>query len=509
MSKEQKSKILYVSVSAIIIWTITHGYRFMNNLYTCDALIEVFQDDILFQRSLGRFMQPVIMVMRGVICSPWLIGIISLFFMILSAYFIAQILEINNKISLFVLCGILICNSTMTSSVAGFIPWLDVYMIALFLSVLGVWLYQKNKLYGYIAGSICFICSIGFYQAYIDVAITLLIILSVLELATKKEFKKTILKSCKYVGGLMLSGVGYFIVHKVVCKIHHVNETSSYHGLSQLGNYDNFTLLGLIAETYSKFFKYLFRQETFVSTILMNIRISNVWVIFLNICLVISILIIFSGLIYLNNKNKTPIYQILLQIIGVILIPFSINFVCFLSKGMEHDLMLYAFCFIYVFALTIIDKHITENSSKKVLRFIPILPLVFVIWNSFVFSNQVYFKIDMSDRAALSMATRIIDDIEDTDSYVPGSTPVAFAGTLDKSKYMNPVPYLKDVKNGDWPTPFTYEQSLPFYIKNYLDCNINVYNLPVDDAVLSEMSEYPSEGSIKYVGDILVIKISE
>ena len=157
MSKEQKSKILYVSVSAIIIWTITHGYRFMNNLYTCDALIEVFQDDILFQRSLGRFMHPLVMVMRGCISNPWFIGILSLFFITASIYFVSEILKIEKPLMLILLGGLLICNNTLISSVAGFLPWMDVYTIALFLSVIGVWFYEKDKLYGYILGSIAFI----------------------------------------------------------------------------------------------------------------------------------------------------------------------------------------------------------------------------------------------------------------------------------------------------------------------------------------------------------------
>ena len=116
----------------------------------------------------------------------------------------------------------------------------------------------------------------------------------------------------------------------------------------------------------------------------------------------------------------------------------------------------------------------------------------------------------MEDRAAVSIATRIIDDIEDVEGYEPGVTPVRFAGALDRSDYMEPVIYLKDVTvNGNYNTPFTYERSLPFYLKHYLDVKINVYDAPVSSDVLANMPSYPNEGSIQFVDDILVIKISE
>lgn len=509
MTAEKKKKIIYTSLTCLIIWTITHGYRFMNNLYTCDNLIEVFQDDILFQRSLGRFMHPLVMVMRGTICNPWFIGILSFVFLTLSVYFVAEVLKIDDPLMIILLSGILICNNTLISSVAGFLPWMDVYMISLFLAVIGVWLYRKDKLWGYISGSIALICCMGFYQAYIDVAFALFVIVTVTELAEKKEFKKILIKALKSIGALLASGIGYFAVYKIVCRLHHIDVTSSYHGLTQVSNFENTTLVSVFADTYRLFFKFLFSPETFVSTILLGVRVSNVWKILINAGLVCSILIIFSGLIYLNIKNRIPFYQILLQVIGILLFPFAANFVCFMSKGIEHELMIYSFAFVYVFSLVFVSKHF-EGKKKKIYEYALFIPFLIFIWNGFAYANQVYFKIDMEDRAAVSMATRIIDDIEDVEGYEPGVTPVRFIGALDRSDYMEPIIYLKDVTvNGNYNTPFTYERSLPFYLKYYLNVKINVYDAPVSEDALIGMPNYPSDGSIKYVDDILVIKVSD
>ena len=70
-------KLKAILLYSVILWIVAHGYRFMNNLYTADTLGSIFQDDILWQRSLGRFMQTFTMIFRGCIVSPWLLAVIS------------------------------------------------------------------------------------------------------------------------------------------------------------------------------------------------------------------------------------------------------------------------------------------------------------------------------------------------------------------------------------------------------------------------------------------------
>ncbi|MBO6008304.1 MAG: hypothetical protein J6P78_07070, partial [Lachnospiraceae bacterium] len=74
MQDIKPGKIKDILLYSVIFWMAAHGYRFMNNLYTGDTLGNIFQDDILWQRSLGRFMQPATMIFRGCIASPWLLG---------------------------------------------------------------------------------------------------------------------------------------------------------------------------------------------------------------------------------------------------------------------------------------------------------------------------------------------------------------------------------------------------------------------------------------------------
>lgn len=185
----KKNKLKQCIFFTIIFWLVAHGYRFFNNLYTCDELGSVFQDDIAYQRSIGRFMQPFNMAFRGVIAAPWLMFVISVVLFTLSFFLISEILSIEKPFTLFIMCGVLSCNMTITCSNGMYIPWVDVYGFALLLSTFGVWLIRKDKIWGYILGILSFVISMGFYQAYIDVALGLILIIILLIYKIRKHLR--------------------------------------------------------------------------------------------------------------------------------------------------------------------------------------------------------------------------------------------------------------------------------------------------------------------------------
>ena len=80
----------------------------------------------------------------------------------------------------------------------------------------------------------------------------------------------------------------------------------------------------------------------------------------------------------------------------------------------------------------------TKNSrpTKNGAIIIKARPLVLVgaiIFNNVVFANQVYLKKVLEYDATASLATRVVDRIEQTDGYVPGETTVAFVERFDSS----------------------------------------------------------------------------
>lgn len=508
-NKKELNNFLKAFVPTLVFWLIAHGYRFMNNLHTSDSLVSVFQDDILWQRSLGRFMQPLTMMVRGTITAPWLIFCITLAFFSAAVYLVCKLLKIDNTAVTVLIAGVLVCNVTMTSSVAAFLPWVDIYAVSFFLAALGVWFYSKDNVKGYIFGSICFVMCMGFYQAYIDVALALLFIVSIVELADKdSDIKKCALGLVKRFGSLLVSGGAYFVLFKIVCKIHHVEAASTYNGLSGVGDYSGTSIGGLFIGAYGKFFETLFNPTRFVSTYFLGRKVSDAWTLVLQICVIAVFLIIIAGLVYLNIKNKTKTASIILQAVGLATFPFAVNFVYFLSKGMEHELMIFSFFFVGVFAIVIMNL-ILQNAGKKKYIWLLAIPFVLLVWNNIVYSNQIYFKIDMEDRAALATATRLVADIEDVDEYNPGVTPVVFIGGLETSSPQ--VVYLRELEiYGNGTTPFTYDSlSLKNYLSWYMNVPMNIADIVPEEGISDELAVYPAKDSMLMRDGILYVKLSQ
>ena len=505
MQDTKAKKLKDIFLFSVIFWLAAHGYRFVNNLYTGDTLGSIFQDDIWWQRSLGRFMQPVSMIFRGVIVSPWLLGIVAVIFFALAVYLISEILKIEDRSVLFLICGILSCNITITCALAAYTPWIDIYMTAFFLSVLGVYLFTKDKPVCYVLGMISFAMSMGFYQAYICTAFVLFAIIYITELSRKKPDRAFWIKTAKTVAGVLLSGGLYMLLYKLVLRLHHVDEAVSYNSLSNMGVKEGVSFGALLAGTYERYVHYLTHQGTFVSTYLLGRKVSDAWDVLMVLCVIVSVVIAIAGLVIINKKNKSSVLQIVLQIVLIAAFPLFSNVIYIISNGMEYELMIFALYFVYVLA-SVVLLDVLKNKKKMILALIPVM---IIIWHSIVFSNQVYMKIDMEDRAALSVTTRIADDICNTEGYVPGVTKVQIVGSVEGSGHYEPVMYLRDVIiHGNFETPFNYNSSFPFYMNYYLNERMNFTYDEVPAESYGDMPVYPENGSIQFVDDVLVIKLS-
>ncbi|MBO4883612.1 MAG: glucosyltransferase domain-containing protein [Lachnospiraceae bacterium] len=499
-------KLKDILLYSVILWMVAHGYRFMNNLYTADTLASVFQDDILWQRSLGRFMQTFTMIFRGCIVSPWLLAVISVVIFSFSVYLVSELLQIEDKILLFTVCAVLSCNVTITCALAAYTPWIDIYMTAFFFAVLGVYLFTKDKLICYILGMVSLAVSMGFYQMYICAAFMLFAIIYIRELSEKKPDRAFWIKTGKTVGGVILSGGLYYALYKLVLVVHHVTEAMSYNSLANMGGGEGPGLGSLLAGTYERYVYYMTHQGTFVSTYLLGRKVSDAWDVLIIICVIAVVLIFLAGLAVINKKNKTSMLQKVLQAVLILCIPLFSNVVYVFANGFEYELMIFGIYFLYVLLAVILAKVI---ETKKMLL-IALIPVFIIVWHSVVFSNQVYMKIDMEDREALSICTRIADDVCETEGYKPGITPVKVVGALEQNEHHGPVIYLSDVHiHGNYNTPFNYTRSFPFYMNYYLNEDMNFTTQDVSEEITDTMPEYPEEGSIAFVDDVLVIKLSD
>ncbi|MCM1056366.1 MAG: glucosyltransferase domain-containing protein [Firmicutes bacterium] len=88
-----------ITIGAVVIWYLfAHGYRFANNIYSHDALLEICQNDSAWQIALGRFVHPVLIFLRGNLCSPWLICTCAMVWICLGSCLLVQMSKLKKEL---------------------------------------------------------------------------------------------------------------------------------------------------------------------------------------------------------------------------------------------------------------------------------------------------------------------------------------------------------------------------------------------------------------------------
>jgi hypothetical protein len=87
---------------------------------------------------------------------------------------------------------------------------------------------------------------------------------------------------------------------------------------------------------------------------------------------------------------------------------------------------------------------------------------------------------------------------------------VAFSGSFENSPYIQELYGFEDIlPYGMGKTSLTYIGTEQAFLKYELNVLINTTSISAEDDEVQKMPTYPLEGSVGYVGDVLVVKISD
>ncbi len=500
-----KNEIL-AFVSAMVFYIVAHGLCFSNRIYSHDYLQSIYKNDAAWQVALGRFLQPVLMVLRGSISVPWVIETITMVCVAVTAVLLYRLFQMESKTEALCLSGILSCNLVWTTSNASYMPWVDSYGICLLLSVWAVYLLRKNTWKGRILAVVSLVISLGFYQAYVFVYITLVVLQFIWNLRTKEDTKKELLSVCWHVGALVLAGLLYFIGWKIFQKALNIWTSDSYNGLASLGDYEGYSVGQLLKLSFVQFINFFLHPQIFVTFTVREISLGIFWVWVLRVTNLVAACLILVGT-FRSLKGRT-VFQKVCKILLTLLLPFIMNGISILSKGMVHDLMIFPYLFVYVYAIAMGGELFKGRKICK--RIYLAIPFAILIWANIVVANQAYYKRDLQEEATLSLMTRIVDRVEQEPAYEAGVTPVAFAGSFMASEEIYGLPEFQDITLYSFSnTSLTYVGLPESYIKYVMQVNMNLTKTDLTDERIESMPCFPKEGSVAMIDGIMVIKISD
>lgn len=499
-----KESIIY----SFIFGMIAHGFMYLNADFTHDSLYGIvgIPEIDTMNISIGRFLLPQYLKIRGYVASPLLIGVIGIAFIALSTYLLIDLFEIKSNYTKLLLSAIMVTNYTVTITNATYINDSDPYYASLFFAVLAVYALVKDKKIGVIVGIVSTFLSIGLYQAYFQVSILLLMIIVTMRLLNNEDYKQVFLDALKIAAYMLVGVIAYYVVYKITLSINGISASTGYNGIPELSKYFDLKVI-------SGYFKNSIEYE--VAWFCGKNHHHQKLIFITNLMLVISML---WGMISISKEKKTKSINLALMTLAIVLMPVGMNFLCILSQGYEHEVMTFSFFIIYVLILKIIEVFVTGEKKNIVNGCITLITSVlcgYMIFSNCIYSNEMYLEKHLVVENTLSTMTRVLDRIEQTDGYEVGKTPVVFIGTPIQSKLeMERYGFLNTGEATNVYSAITYYETYYSYFERYLGYPINLLSI-VDEYNYGAMKEvkdmptFPDKGSVAFVGDTLVVKMCE
>ena len=510
MDRLQKRKLLWAFEATAFFYLLAHGYRFVNNMFSGDSLVAVYQDDYAWQIALGRCFNPIWVFLRGTLTSPWLISVLGTFWMSLAVFCVVDFLGGSSRGAVILTASVMTINPVVACLNATFLPWTDLQIFALFLNAAGVWFLKEKGKRNFFVGFFLLMLGLGTYQAYLMVSVSLVMIRILMDLAEKRELDREGKLILRYGAGFLGAGVFYFIIWKTMQKMLNIWTADTYNGLSSLGDYTGVAFGRLAAEAYKEVFRFFWNPHVFVSLYFKGSSLEILWIWVLRLVNSAIVLMTAAVVLYQNHRNKTSVIQKVLQASLFLLLPLGMNFVYILSKGMEHTLMIFSFLTVYFLAIRLLLEPAEKNKWLMGIKYACIAGLALVCWVNMIFSNQIYLKRKLQEEASLSLLTRIVNDVENFEGYLPGRTQVALSGKMALSTEISDPAGFEDLTlYGVSNTPLFYAGTIDAYFKYYLNSAIVLTEVDPYSEEVRNMPSYPAQGSIAFVGDVLVVKIAE
>ncbi len=404
--------------AALFIGLIAHLYKITNWLPNWDSL--VFRYDSQNMIALGRWFLPVACSFSSFYDLPFLNGIIAIVFYALGAVCICEIFNIKKKITAFLIGSLIVSFPTVTSTLMyNYVA--DGYSIAFFLATLAALLLTKKKP-NYVVASLLIALSIGIYQAYITVTITLILLKLIEELLYNKAAFGMIFKKTSFI---LISGVVgsviYVLVLNILLKTFSI-ELIEYQGVSStasLSAIDIGASLYVIKETFFNFF-FNFTD---------GINLHSV----LNIVVFVITIVLYTKHFINNKLYKKPASVILtLALVGLLLL--GSGALALINPRIDyHNLMIMGYssfllCFVLLYERTAksTEKHIAIK------RWIVLLVSLVIIANQIVIANVSYHKAGIAYEKTYGVLIRIADRIEQTEGH-ENCDKILVLGALDNS----------------------------------------------------------------------------
>jgi len=470
-----------------------HGFLFTNEFFSHDSVsyFTYATGTPGFYTGIGRFCIPVYEQLKGAVAAPWLIGLLFIFWMTLTALLVTELLELRSGAAVILTSGLLCTNAALTLTGATYIYCMDEYAFALCAAAAAAWLFGRGG-WRPAAGLGLLVVSLAVYQPYFTVA-AILCLLPILRRLADNEETGRVLRAGFGRLGLLAAGFGlYYGFWTALCAAfgvekQRVGESVLSGGLRQLPR--------LVLDANRDYVRWLFDGQGVLGWLLPALHA------------LLLVLLVWRLLRLLTDRALSVGNKVLLALLACLL-PTALNSVAVLMAGNDTGLMTYGWELLYL----LVCREGERRAWKRPLGLLLAAALCIVLWQHTVFANQVYMKKDLDKNATLVLAARVLDRIELTEGYVPGETPVAFVGRLDRNETLNRGrEAFSDLDGtvGLW-SDYAATYNLGRYLTDYLNAPL-LWDTVTDFSQqpdVAAMPVFPAADSVQMIQGTVVVKLS-
>lgn len=510
ISERTKRIMLYTMLFMVVI----HGYRFVSLGFSHDSLAFMAQSEFEWKISLGRFVQPLYWKIRGVVAAPYVVGIMSTLWLVLTAVMVDRVLELRTNAARFLIAGILASSTALIATNGTYIHEGDTFMLAFFLSAAAAWccVGGKKRYAGFAVPLL--VLSAGLYQAYLQTFTALVMIWAVLKILRGKPVQDVFVRCVISTAALLAALVLYSAAFKWILSATGIQANAGYNGLTEVGNYEGFNIVGLLKETFSYPFQYM-----------SQIKGKNITVMKLGQMFVLLYGLLATGYVLLK-KRMTWLPAV--SAAGILcLLPLGINCIYFISKGLVYDQMVHSYSLVNVYAVAVseyawqlhkerdIQVPGFRQAAKTAMLWAMPAVLCVMFFDRGIFANQMYLKRQLEYESTQAIMIRVLDRLEQLDGYTAGETPVQFVGSMTYSPLnVGKAPFKNQemLRDGHRRYALSYDDTYWWYIEDVMGYPMVRYegfgdNKPMQQAA-NQMPVFPAKGSVQMIDGVAVVHLA-
>ncbi len=503
-------------VSAVAAGLFAHLFQYTNKLYNYDDLSinpggygTGTESGRWFLQFMGEWMNDFL----GNYSLPLFNGLSALILLSLSALLITRMFRIKDMV-LAAFAGVFFVVMPSVVCMNFFMFTAGYYAVGIFLSVLSGYLmvmHGKNVPLQILAVFLLS-CAVGTYQAYFPNTVCILVLSVILTCAysgQETKVKDIILMSVRYVVSLALGMAGYFIGMRLSLLYWNV-PLGGYRGIENIGGFQLSELPRMIGRCYYSFLWFC-KNNMFDQNPTAIVKGGILIMYALSAALTVYVVI----------KKRKDTGKLALLLLALLAYPVAV-FLIYLMAGdvWIYAIMTFPMVFIYLFVLIWLDRGMEAADTPKQrlcgrlmhwgVSVCAIAITIVYIW----YANGNYQTMWYTQKYDMAYFQTMVTQIKSAEGYRDGLPLAVIGDRLADESHM---------RNSMYEAEFSMGGRMESNVNSYARWHIMIQYLGYNPQFLfaaeteeiakwpevQEMAEYPENGSIRIVNDVIVIKLSE